>query len=192
LVEKVMIVKCANCLEYVEVADDAVGTRITCTLCGIDMMVPRPRAEEDLELDIAPVNEEEEKRAQAVLEEARRKTVAQIGTDISNILRSEKVLDRIKPSYVEPATDDVEGLVIDWLLYTHAGEPEQAASAVARMRGKEREAKAVLARLTLGILDGTSLVELAPAVFDEMKQKLRVKLDSAGLVAEGKFGEQRK
>ena len=56
------------------------------------------------------------------------------------------------------------------------------------MRGKENEAKSVLARLTLGILDGTSLIELEPAVFNDMKQKLRVKLDSAGLVGEGKFG----
>jgi hypothetical protein len=183
-----MIIKCANCQEYIELPDDAGGKAKPCVLCGIVMMVPRPRDEMDLDLDIRDVDEAEEKRAKEVLEEMRRKTVAQIGTDITNILRSEKVPDKKTRSYVDEGAADVEGLVIDWLLCDHNGDVEEAASAVAKLRGKESDAKAVLARLTLGILDGSSLAELEPAVFDAMKQRLRIKLDSAGMMAEGKFG----
>ncbi len=183
-----MIIKCANCHEYIELSDDAPGKRVACTLCGIDMMVPRPRDEMDLDLDFRPVDEAEEKRTQEVLEDVRRKTVAQLGTDLTNILRSEKVPDKAKPSYADAGGEDVEGLVVDWLLFTHSGNKEEAGSALAKMRGKESDAKAVLTRLTLGILDGTSLAELEPEAFSELKQKLRIKLDSAGMVAEGKFG----
>jgi len=186
-----MIIKCANCQEYIELPDDAGGKTLPCVLCGIAMMVPRPHApDDDADLDFRPVDEAEEKRAKAVLDEMHRRAVAQIGTDVSKILRSEKVPDKTAPNYVDPAGDDIEGLVIDWLLFEHAGDDGEATIAVSKMRGRESDVKSVLARLTLGILDGTSLAELDPEVFAKMKQKLRVKLDSAGLVGEGEWGRK--
>ena len=60
--------QCENCRKEVKAPDEAGGRRGKCPFCGMSNYIPRPVSEEEL-LPLAPLDEAEEQRRQAEIQE---------------------------------------------------------------------------------------------------------------------------
>jgi hypothetical protein len=119
-------IQCENCRKDVVAPDAAAGKRGKCPFCGHSNYIPAPVAEEEI-LDLAPIDEEEERRHKEELRRLREQEKA--------LLEAEKENPVVPLDEKETVTgEDVQHFVVNYCLDMYSSKLDRLGTHVLKLR----------------------------------------------------------
>jgi len=155
---------CQYCHKEVKAPDSAAGKRGKCPYCGQDNYIPQPVSDDEL-LPLAPVDEEEERRAEAErmrLLEQEREILSQTGGEPSVPLEHRQDL----------TSEDLHHFIVNYCLDLFAGQNERAQTHVSRLKEFGGLALTVLEDFLTGKAVEPALKEIPPETLQRFLRQL--------------------
>lgn len=162
---------CNHCGHHVRTSSEHAGKRGKCPHCHQSVYIPTPSEEIEL-LRLAPVDENEQREEERLLEESRRlaQTLREDKTEVPPELpktpRPEPTEDMRLPS-------DMEALVVEYALAMSQGKLNEAEKLAREIRQNRAQAEEVIQRLTMDELPPTRLAGIPRPVLVKFIARLQ-------------------
>jgi phage FluMu protein Com len=168
---------CDHCSKLIRAPQEAAGHRGKCPYCQQSVYIPTPTQEIE-EIPLAPVDTGEERERQRLERESRqaeREILADKRPPMDRAGPSAGPVESAMPADI-PSGDDVEEMVIDYLLLMRNSELVQAESVLADLRKAKAEALQVINRLAADAVPPQALAGVPPGVYQGFLKNLRAQL----------------
>ncbi len=169
---------CDHCSKLIRAPSEAAGRRGKCPYCQQSVYVPTP-AEQIEEIPLAPLDTEEERERQRLERESRqaeREILADRRPPMDRAGASPTAPPESAMPERIPGADDVEEMVIDYLLLMRNSELVQAESILADLRKSKAAALEVVNRLAADAVPPPALAGVPPGVYQGFLKNLRGQL----------------
>ncbi|MFH1616712.1 MAG: hypothetical protein ABIG61_16725 [Planctomycetota bacterium] len=161
-----IIFHCENCKKKVKAPEEAGGKYGKCLYCGHRCYIPRPKSEDEQELNLAPIDKDEETQYQQMMRETRNLT--------QRILHETNIPDEIKS---DPADEHI--LTKNIILYLRQmadGQLEQAHATAEKISPHRTQAAKILDTIAISEVPEPDLADIPPRILAGFIRNLRSRL----------------
>jgi len=166
-------IQCENCRKDVTAPDEAAGKRGKCPYCGHSNYIPAPVAEEEI-LDLAPLDEDEERRHQEEVRRLREQEKALLDAD------KEKAGVLPLDQRETVAGDDVQHFVVNYCLDMYSSKLDRLRVHVLELRRHKEAGMAAVDDFLADRVKEPALKSIPPRALKAFLAQLKSELGRPG------------
>lgn len=169
---------CDHCAKLIRAPGEAAGRRGKCPYCQQSVYIPTP-AEEIDEIPLAPVDtagERERERLERESRQAEREILAEKRPPMDRSGPSAGPAESAMPENIPSGGEDVEQLIVDYLLLMRNSELVQAESVLADLRKVKAEALEAINRMATDAVPPEALSSVPSGLYQGFLKNLRAQL----------------